>query len=612
MDVTDLAGAIYSRVSELYGETDESLDNQVNQADTAAAALHVPIRHVFRERDSGHETADTRKDLLKVRGLIRGRRITHLFIHNFDRLSRTPEELVLLWKEAQKYGVKVVVAMWPQFHDMDLEMAKMMLRMIGMVGEFEWSFIRARTTQNKQRLREKGLFVGEGGPRFGYTWDRETRSRKPSEEPHPVYGVSAAAIVRAIFDLVGREEYSLRRCARELNARGWPTPSVFRGTRYKDGRRPKWTNDTVRFIVADEQYKGVVTCSRSQMVGKRRQRMKPRGEWVELADGRTEALVSPELWAKANETARDNDIVGNRRRKKLAAAQTRNEDNFALFRGLIFCGCCRRPLLPIWAQSWNREAKDYTGPKRRAYRCDSRKRDFETGAEPCRGRAVYEGAVKDAVWAKVVEVATDEGMVLAEAERLKRERPGEAMHREGHASALAEAEACERRVRNLVSSLAEADSPEDRAMIREAIDQAKKARDAHRRHADRLAQHLDAYAALDRRADEMLDRCRELRATSPDLLSIPDDRKRYWLEGLGVTIIGNGTTLTVRFDMGLVEAVEGTLPAAGRGQAEGCGASTQTLSHPRDDCRTTSPTLQYAQNPQRAYLEYLVADRQPA
>src|SRR5262249_11061235 len=141
-------------------------------------------------------------ELFKVRELVRGRKISHLFVHNFDRLSRTPEELVGLWKEALAHGVKVVVVMWPQFHDLDLEMAKMVLRMIGMVGEFEWSFIRARTTQNKARIRNGGQFVGEGGPRFGFVWDKKERSRKPSEEPHPVYGVSSAAIVRAIFAMV--------------------------------------------------------------------------------------------------------------------------------------------------------------------------------------------------------------------------------------------------------------------------------------------------------------------------------------------------------------------------------------------------------------------------
>src|SRR5262245_60538344 len=135
------SGLSYARISQVFGETEDSLDNQNNQALAAAKVLAVPINHTFRERDSGHETADTRKELLRARALVRARRVTHFFIHNFDRLSRTPEELVALWKECQAHGVKVVVAMWPHFHDMDLEMAKMMLRMIGMVGEFEWSFI---------------------------------------------------------------------------------------------------------------------------------------------------------------------------------------------------------------------------------------------------------------------------------------------------------------------------------------------------------------------------------------------------------------------------------------------------------------------------------------
>jgi DNA invertase Pin-like site-specific DNA recombinase len=173
----ELVGLIYARISQLCAETDHALNNQVAKCESAAAVLGVPITHIFRERDSGHETADTRKDLLRARELVRARRVTHFLIHNFDRLSRTPEELVALWKEAQRHGVKVVVAMWPQFHELDLEMAKMMVRTIGMVGELEWSFIQARTTQNKQQIRNKGLVVGEGGPRFGFTWDRQNRAQ---------------------------------------------------------------------------------------------------------------------------------------------------------------------------------------------------------------------------------------------------------------------------------------------------------------------------------------------------------------------------------------------------------------------------------------------------
>src|SRR5262245_52577714 len=128
----DPRGLIYARISQVYGETDDSLDNQVDTAEKAATAMAVPIGYTFRDRDSGHETADSRVGLLQARELVRSRKVTHVFIHNFDRLSRTPEELVLLWKECLRHGVKVVVCLWPQFHDLDLEMAKMVLRMVGM------------------------------------------------------------------------------------------------------------------------------------------------------------------------------------------------------------------------------------------------------------------------------------------------------------------------------------------------------------------------------------------------------------------------------------------------------------------------------------------------
>jgi DNA invertase Pin-like site-specific DNA recombinase len=589
---TDPCGAIYARISDMFNEKEDSLDNQVSHCDLFASDQNVPIpaEYVFRERDSGHETADTRKVLLKLRELIRSRRITHLFIHNFDRLSRTPEELVILWKEALEHGVKVICCMFPVFHVMeDVQMAKMLLRMVGQAAENEWYLIRARTTQNKQQIRNRGLVVGEGGPRFGFVWDRETRSRKADRTVRPEFGVSSAQIVETIYGLIDEQGYSLRKTARELNQRGWPTPSVYRGKKYKDGRRPVWTSDSVRLIVIDEQYKGVVTCSRTVMVGKRKARKKPREEWTVLKDARTEALISPELWEQANRKIRDGDIVGKRRRAR--AAETRNENNFALYRGLIVCGVCGKPLRPVWARRWNPETKKHDGGagRDRIYRCDSRVQNWERGQEElCKGSAVYEWKVKRQVWEKVVEVATNESLILAEAQRLKRERPGEQLHRDSQELARRELEGCERRIRNLRLSLAETDDREERGEIQILIEQAKKARDGHQRHIDRLAQALSAFDEMDRRADEMIERCRQMKANHPQLLETPDEKQRELLEWLGVTLVGNGTRLVVRFDLGLSESIGGDLgvdePVVVEEKPGPDGKPT--FQRPRGDCRS--------------------------
>lgn len=358
-------------------------------------------------------------------------------------------------------------------------------------------------------------------------------------------------IVRTIFDLMGTFGRSARQTAAELNSRAWPTPAAFRGKKYKDNRTLIWTADSVRLIVRDEQYKGVVTCSRTKMVGKRKTRKKPREEWQVLADARTEALVTPELWEAARKQATDGDVIGRRTRAK-RAAETRNEGNFALYRGLIFCGLCGAPLRPVWSKGWNREAKDYTGAKVRLYRCDGMSKARQAGGPAkCHGRAVYEHKVESAVWGQVVKVATDEGLILREVARLKLDRPGETAARESRAMAEQEAAAAARRLRNLTSSLAEIDDAEDRAAVRAEMATAKESRDRYQQLIERIGLQLASYESLDREADTLLARCRELTAKSAELHSLTPEERRQWLLWLRVSLTGNAEALTVRFDMGL-------------------------------------------------------------
>ena len=121
-DRSGLPGSIYARISSVYGERTSSLDNQVDKSTgiNAKMGIATPADLILRERDSGHETIDTRKDLLRLRQWARDGRISSVTIHAWDRLSRTPEELVSVWKEFRSHGVQVICIQNP-IHDLDLD-----------------------------------------------------------------------------------------------------------------------------------------------------------------------------------------------------------------------------------------------------------------------------------------------------------------------------------------------------------------------------------------------------------------------------------------------------------------------------------------------------------
>ena len=141
----------------------------------------IPDDLILKERDSGHETMDTRTDLLRVRRWARDGRVSP-GVH--PRLGPTIADArrssCRSGRSCVPRGVEVICIQNP-IHDLDLSLAKMIHRMQGMVGEMEWEYIRRRTTENKQRLRDEGKRVGEGGPLFGYRWKlREDGKIDPS------------------------------------------------------------------------------------------------------------------------------------------------------------------------------------------------------------------------------------------------------------------------------------------------------------------------------------------------------------------------------------------------------------------------------------------------
>jgi hypothetical protein len=72
-DRSGLTGFIYGRISSVYGERESSLRTQKDRCSYIAQekSVTIPDEFVLLERDSGHETIDTRKRLLEARLLAR-------------------------------------------------------------------------------------------------------------------------------------------------------------------------------------------------------------------------------------------------------------------------------------------------------------------------------------------------------------------------------------------------------------------------------------------------------------------------------------------------------------------------------------------------------------
>ena len=153
--------------------------------------------------------------------------------------------------------------------------------------------------------------------------------------------------------------------------------------------------------------RGVSKAKPALKTAKRYKRIKTRdeSEWLELPEGTTPAIVSPEQF-KAVRTKLDIN----------RGESTRNQMRPELLRGMVFCGDCGRKLYP---ETEVKRAKAY---ERKIYRCPSR------STIKCNGKAINADKCESAVWAKVCDIINNPHIVAAEMEtpeNRQRSRPAQ-------------------------------------------------------------------------------------------------------------------------------------------------------------------------------------------
>jgi site-specific DNA recombinase len=259
------------------------------------------------------------------------------------------------------------------------------------------------------RAAREGRYTGGIVP-YGFRVEgyKQTARLVPDETP-VIEGVTAAGVVRRIYDRLGLGQVSCAVVADELNALGVPTHYARDGRGIRGKRtRGLWTAGRIRNLVTNPVYAGDLQYGR---------RTKRRDKAVIGAD--IEGLVSPALWNAAQETLA---------RNRLAAKNTRR---VYILRGVIHCPVC---------------GLTYVGSQGRTgaswYRCGGTRRDRGPLVGKCSGPFVRGETLEPIIWADIKRWLRNPGEILDE---LAQERDGGA--------AAAEAEAIT--IRRALEGLAE-------------------------------------------------------------------------------------------------------------------------------------------------------------
>lgn len=236
-------------------------------------------------------------------------------------------------------------------------------------------------TSDKVRIKmleqaKRGLWNAGQVP-YGYDYNKETQTL----HPNPTDSLTIRRIFEAAAKLV-----PLTDLANALNAEGLRTRQrIFKrrdGTAEQVGGR-RFRSDVLRKIICNPIYTGVVRFH------------------GEAYPGKHPALVSKDLFERASAAVSERPVP-------ISRLQSRDKHHH-LLKGLVFCGCCKRSMIPDASGT-----RDSTGRVYRYYTCGHAHK--EKSDSPCRVRRVQANALEHAIIRKIGDLVRNPDVIQAATE----------------------------------------------------------------------------------------------------------------------------------------------------------------------------------------------------
>ena len=363
--------AVYARYSN-EKQNALTIDQQLRKCREFADAngLRILDPHIYADEAISGAT-DDRAGLRRLLSAAREkpRPFDVVLVDDTSRMSRDLEHSLGIMKELKFAGIRVVFV--SQGFDTSTPQSQTLLTVHGLVDSLYLEELAKKTFRGVEQLALNGLHTG--GRVFGYRRvPIESKTERDSHGRPIILGVKLAvdpdqaATVRRIFERYAGGD-SLKRIAVDLNDEGILSPQPQKGRVSRS-----WCPSSVRHILHNERYRGVVIWGKTQKVRspetrKRIYRRKPPSEWRrrEIPEQR---IVSDKLWAAVR---RRIEVVerlydcgpGQRPRRGRA------EGSPYLFTGLLACSVCQGSITIVSGQWGTRNDSRY-GCSMHAYRGD--------------------------------------------------------------------------------------------------------------------------------------------------------------------------------------------------------------------------------------------------
>ena len=296
----------------------------------------------------------------------RARRFSQIWVVRADRLGRDAFELLRIWRVFESIGVALRAT------DENID-DPFYFDIHAVIAANERRKFLERSAEGMNRAAKEGRYTGGIVP-LGYSVSGDRGFRRLVPDDSPMWaGLSAADVVRRIYDHLAVDGWSCVRIATEFNSLGVPT-SYRRDGRGVRGKRTQglWRSGRIRNLVVNPVYRGVLQYGRRST--------KPNGR--EVISASVSPLVSEDVWDAAISTLKRN------------RALPRNSCHSYLLRSLIRCAVCGLSFCGTWTR----------GPR---YRCNGSMAHRGPFEGKCIGASIKGEHLEDVVWSDVSRFLID-------------------------------------------------------------------------------------------------------------------------------------------------------------------------------------------------------------
>ena len=374
--------AIYCRVSTEEQKERHSIENQIEYAKEYCAKQGLLSHDYY--LDNGISGTIPFKERPEGKRLIKDAengQFKTVVVWKIDRLGRDTKNSLTIAHELKELGINITSMTEP--FDTNTPMGEFMFTQLASFAKLERDTTIQRSLLGTNRVAKEGKWLGGIVP-YGYKLD-SNKYPVINENKLVDLDCSEAEVIRLIYKWVGEEKLSTYKTAERLNALNIPThytkdgrefkkpkqnikttekDNYFLSNRRKTKTSNRWTPARIGNMVRNTMYKGI------HEYGKRSNNTRN----TIVRD--VPAIVTKELWQKAQDTLQNNYTWGKQKPKKQY-----------LLRGFIRCGKCGRTYI------------GYTNRNKTWYRCNGNSLHIEiTSGERCRSKNINGEWIDNLVW----------------------------------------------------------------------------------------------------------------------------------------------------------------------------------------------------------------------